>query len=120
MKFNQNIPIYLQIMKDIEYSLIAGKYISGERMDTVRELAVQYGVNPNTVQRALSELERNQLVYSERTNGRFITDDHDRIDMLRNDFVSDKIDAFIKEMRLLGVMDDQIIEHVRGRINHGK
>lgn len=120
MNFDQNMPIYLQIMKHIEYSIISGKYGNGERMDTVRELAVQYSVNPNTVQRALSELERNQLVFSERTSGRFITNDRERIETLRNAFMLEKVDAFIKEMQLLGIGDTQIIEHVKGRLNHGK
>lgn len=120
MKFDQNMPIYLQIMEHIEYSIISGKYHSGERMDTVRDLAVQYCVNPNTVQRALSELERDQLVFSERTNGRFITNDCERIGALRSVYISEKVDAFIKEMKLLGIEDAHIIEHVKGRLNHGE
>lgn len=120
MKFDQNIPIYLQIMADIKRSIIIGKYPCGSRMETVRNMAIDYGVNPNTVQRALSELEREQLVFTERTNGRFITEDKERINSIRNEFALQVMDDFIKEMKDLGLQDESIIEKLKGRLENGR
>ena len=71
MDFDTNLPIYLQIMTEIKRLIITGTYKPSQKIPSVRELAIDYGVNPNTVQRALSELEREGLVASERTSGRF-------------------------------------------------
>ena len=66
-------PIYLQLMERIQTDIVSGKYKPGEKLPSVRELALDAAVNPNTMQKALSELERIGLVYSQRTSGRFIT-----------------------------------------------
>lgn len=80
MEFDNNRPIYLQLLEDFKLKISSGEWKSGEKMDTVRNLAKIYEVNPNTVQRALQELEREGLAKSNRTSGRFITDDTDLID----------------------------------------
>lgn len=80
MEFDNNRPIYLQLLEDFKLKISSGVWKSGDKMDTVRNLAKIYGVNPNTVQRALQELEREGLAKSNRTSGRFITDDTDLID----------------------------------------
>lgn len=120
MKFDQNTPLYLQIMLDIKQSIITGEYPSGSRMDTVRNLAIHYGVNPNTVQRALSELEREQLVYTERTNGRFISEDEERIHQVQSEFANRITDTFISEMRRIHMQDEEMIEKLKGRLMYGK
>ena len=68
-------PIYLQLMERIQRDIIAGVYQPGDKLPSVRDLALEAAVNPNTMQKALSELERSGLVYSQRTSGRFITED---------------------------------------------
>ena len=75
-KFNDNAPIYLQIVNTLKRNIASGAYPPGSRLPSVRDLALEAGVNPNTMQRALSELERSGLVNSQRTAGRFITEDH--------------------------------------------
>lgn len=77
--FKDNVPIYLQIMQDIKKQIAAGKLHEKDKVSSVRELALYYGVNPNTVQKALSELEREGLMKSERTLGRFISIDDEKI-----------------------------------------
>ena len=78
-------PIFLQILERIRMDIISGKYTPGEKLPSVRELAAQAAVNPNTMQRAFAELERTGLVYSKRTSGRFITEDQEMIDAIRAD-----------------------------------
>lgn len=73
--FASDRPIYLQIIEHIQADVICGKYTQGERMPSVRELAAEASVNPNTMQRALSELEESGLLVSQRTTGRFVTED---------------------------------------------
>ena len=80
MEFDNNRPIYLQLLEDFKLKISSGQWKSGEKMDTVRNLAKIYEVNPNTVQRALQELEREGLAKSNRTSGRFITDDEELIE----------------------------------------
>lgn len=82
MEFDNNRPIYLQLLEDFKLKISSGQWKSGDKMDTVRNLAKIYGVNPNTVQRALQELEREGLAKSNRTSGRFITDDEGKINEL--------------------------------------
>lgn len=120
MNFDANIPIYLQIMDDFKKLIVAGTYVSGMKVKAVRELALDYGVNPNTVQRALSELEREQLLYSERTSGRYITKDEKLIDTLKTDVANRCIDMCIKELQELGFSDAQIIEKIQRRIQDGE
>ena len=74
-KFNDGAPIYLQIVNTLKRNIASGAYPPGSRLPSVRDLALEAGVNPNTMQRALSELERSGLVNSQRTAGRFITED---------------------------------------------
>lgn len=80
MEFDNNRPIYIQLLEDFKLKISSGEWKSGDKMETVRNLAQAYGVNPNTVQRALQELEREGLAKSNRTSGRFITDDEDLIE----------------------------------------
>lgn len=82
MRFDNNRPIYIQLLEDFKLKISSGEWKSGEKMDTVRNLAESYGVNPNTVQRALQELERENLAKSNRTSGRFITDDEELIEKI--------------------------------------
>ena len=79
-EFRADAPIYTQLCEQLTLAIVSGVFGPGERLPAVRELAVDAGVNPNTMQRALSELERNGLVYTQRTAGRFVTEDFARIE----------------------------------------
>ena len=78
-------PIYLQIVERLELSIVSGQFKPGDKVPSVRELAVEAGVNPNTMQKAMVELERQGLVHSERTSGRFITEDEAMITQVREE-----------------------------------
>lgn len=112
MDFDTNLPIYLQIMEKIKLQIITGHYSPGDRIPAVREQALEFGVNPNTMQRALSELERENLVYSERTLGRFITTDRDLICSVREDMALKIVREFIENMKELKYKSKDIIEYI--------
>ena len=121
--FNSTEPIYLQIMYSIRLGIVAGAWAPGSRVSPVRDLALQFGVNPNTMQRALSELERTGLLYSERTSGRFVTTDTGLISGIRNDISSEEIRRFMQSMERLGYTPDQIkqrIVEVMNAVNDNK
>lgn len=108
--FKSDRSIYSQIIEHFEISILSGEFLPGEKLDSVRELASKASVNPNTMQRALSELERIGLVYTQRTNGRFITQDLSVIENARNSFAKKHIIDFLNRMQNLGLSKTQIIE----------
>lgn len=103
-------PIYLQLMERIQQDIIAGVYRPGDKLPSVRDLALDASVNPNTMQKALSELERSGLVYSQRTSGRFITEDNQLLKKMKQDLASEHIQQFFAKMRLLGFKDEEFSE----------
>ena len=106
---DNNIPIYLQIMEQIQRDIISGRYRPGDKLPSVRELAVEAAVNPNTMQKALSELERGGLVYSQRTSGRFITEDEELLKELKKERAGRYLAEFVENMYNLGLKDDEIL-----------
>lgn len=115
--FNDNSPIYQQIIEHIKLSIAVGEYNAGDKLLPVRELASVAEVNPNTMQKALSELEREGLVYSQRTSGRFITDDADKIVKLRKTLAQEQIDWFITKMSQLGYSPEEAVAQLKEHIN---
>ena len=108
-EFDGNTPIYLQLVQLFRQNIAGGSWSPGERVASVRELALTYGVNPNTVQRALSELEREGLAYTERTSGRFITTDTQRIAATRDQLAEQQVARFLAQMRELGYKRAQLL-----------
>jgi len=102
-------PIFIQIMDIISLDIISGKYAPGEKLPSVRDLAQEASVNPNTMQKALSELERTGLVFSQRTSGRFITEDVQMIEDLKSQKAKEKIKEFLENMEKLGVNHEETI-----------
>ena len=102
-------PIYLQLMERIQHDIISGTYKPGDKLPSVRELAIEASVNPNTMQKALSELERIGLVHSRRTSGRFITEDTSMIDELKSTLAKDKITELLSFMQQLGFQENEIL-----------
>ena len=100
--FSPDIPIYLQIVEQLEQMIASGMLSPGDRLMSVREFASDANVNPNTMQKALTELENRGIVYSKRTSGRFITDDPQRISQLREELAEKEITAFLGAMKRLG------------------
>ncbi|MBQ8279181.1 MAG: GntR family transcriptional regulator [Roseburia sp.] len=109
-------PIFLQIMERIQMDIISGKYKAGDKLPTVRELASVAAVNPNTMQKAFSELERMGLVYSQRTSGRFITEDLAMIEGLKTDFAQAKIEEFLDSMRKINFSDEEILSLINQKM----
>ena len=110
LKLDDNMPIYVQIMSRVRESIASGELAPGERVASVRELAADFEVNPNTMQRALTELEREGLLISERTAGRFVTTDRKLILQLKQQAAEEAADAFRREMGALGFSDEEMVE----------
>ena len=106
-------PIYLQIVERVSLDIVAGKYLPGDKLPSVRDLAAEAGVNPNTMQKALSELERNGLVYSLRTSGRFITEDKAMIEQMREELATTQIQEFLDKMRQMGFDQKKVIQLIK-------
>lgn len=112
-------PIYLQLMERIQHDIISGVYQPGDKLPSVRDLALDAAVNPNTMQKALSELERGGLVYSHRTSGRFITDDSTLLEKIKTDLAQEYISTFLSQMRRLGVNDSETLEMIKETLGGG-
>lgn len=110
MKFNPSIPIYMQIMDSIQQDIVTGVLAPGERIDSVRVLSEKYGVNLNTMQRACSELERKQVIYTQRGVGSFVTRDESVIAGLKLEMSSSMVNDFIQGMQRIGYSSKDILE----------
>lgn len=111
--FNNTQPIYLQILRRVCRQVVRGEIKAGDKLPSVREMALHSGVNPNTVQRVYSELERLEIAETRRGLGSFITENENRLRQLREDLKSEQIGSFIKDMREMGFSPDEIQEGVR-------
>ena len=111
--FDDKLPIYLQIIQILKADIARGKYQTGEKLPAVRELALTAGVNPNTMQRAMMEMEREELVYSQRTAGRFVTEDGERIRRLRESLARNQVKDFLEGMYQLGFQLGEIVTFVQ-------
>ena len=103
-------PIYLQLEDIIKSKIIAGIYKPGQKLPSVRELAAEAAVNPNTMQKALSELERSGLVYAQRTSGRYITEDTHIMKHLKQQLAHEQILQFLEAMSHLGFTKEESIQ----------
>ena len=108
-KFDGNAPIYTQLVDQMKLGIVSGEWIPGQRIPAVRELAVDAGVNPNTMQRALQELERQGLMFSQRTSGRFVPEDREMIEDAKRTLANRHISAFIRQMQALGYTRQEIV-----------
>lgn len=110
--FNNNEPIYIQLVEALKLRIISGQVLAGSKLPSVRELAEEAEVNPNTMQRALAELEREGLVFSQRTSGRFVTEDIKHIKSLRTTYGMKKIEVLVKALMQLGYTKMEISQLV--------
>ena len=111
-EFDNNKPIYLQLVDIIKLKIISKELKPGSKLNSVRDMAQEFGVNPNTMQRALSELERENLLYSQRTNGRFVTDNEDNINQLREEVAKVEILSLYNILTKLGYKKEGLIQLV--------
>lgn len=115
-QFDPNRPIYIQVMEDVKRKITSNEYKPRDKILPVREMASEYAINPNTVQKALSELEREKIVYSQRTNGRYITEDEQIIFNLKKEMIAQRIDSFLLDMKHLGFSKEEIIKMIQEEI----
>lgn len=113
-KFRGDLPIYSQLVEQIQLGIVSGSFQPGERLASVRDMAAEAGVNPNTMQRALQELEREGLVYSQRTSGRYVTEDMQVIERTKKQFAEEQVRSFLEAMRKLGYQQKEIISMLMG------
>lgn len=111
--FSNDLPIYSQLIGQIKVGIVSGVFPPGERLPSVRDLATEAGVNPNTMQRALAELERDGLVYSQRTAGRFVTEDAAMIEQAKRGLARGHIQTFLEAMGRLGYAWEEILDLLR-------
>lgn len=113
-------PIYSQLVEIIQMQIISGKYQAGDRLPSVRELAAEAGVNPNTMQKALAELERNGLLITQRTSGRTITEDIKLIKEIQANLANEYIKNFFRMMKELGYSEQEILSLIEKAAEEGK
>lgn len=113
--FNNDRPIYLQIIDELKLEIISGKLSANEKLPSVRDLSQMLKVNPNTLQKALMELEREGLIYTERTNGKFVTQDKNIISSVKNEIIESKIVQFYEDMQKIGIQKEDIIKYLKER-----
>lgn len=107
--FKSDRPIYTQVLEKTRFHIISGIYPAGSKLPSVRDLAAEASVNPNTMQKALSELERSGLIYSQRTSGRYVTEDENMIKKVREDMATEQIRDFFKLMKDLGYSPEETV-----------
>ena len=103
-------PIYLQLVEQIQLKILSGEYPAGNRLKSIRDLASEAAVNPNTMQRALAELENSGLVYAQRTSGRFITDNTEKISQIRRTYAKKSVLECTQQLNSLGYSRDEMIK----------
>ena len=116
--FDNDRPIYIQIVELLEMMIISGKLKPSDKIPSVREYALDFKVNPNTMQRALTELEDKKLIYTQRTNGKYVTEDENVIKKFKTEFINKRLDSFVESMNNIGVSKKDIKKHLEERIKN--
>lgn len=116
MEFDPNIPIYIQIMTYIKKEIVTGRLHEGNKVPSVRELAGELQINPNTIQRTFQELEREGIIETRRGTGRYVTKERGRIMEMKKDMSKELLTAFINGMNALGFSEEEIVVLVRSSL----
>ena len=112
--FDNNIPIYIQLLEYMKIYLISGVFKCGEKLPSVREFANTFKVNPNTMQKALAELEDMNLIYTERTNGKYVTKDEKVIEKLKDEYAVTLAKSYMQGMKRIGLGKADSIKYLEG------
>jgi len=113
-------PIYAQIVEKLQLQIVSGFYHPGDKLPSVRDLASEASVNPNTMQKAFAELERSGLISTQRTSGRLVTEDVSMIKAVQETIATEQIKAFFEQMRELGYSKEEIIVLLKNAIEEEK
>lgn len=108
-EFQDHLPIYAQLMDTLKRRIVTGRYLPGEKLPSVRELAAEAGINPNTVQRAFSELEREGLIYTQRATGKYVTENEADIKSAKQTLAKTQVADFLRAMQSLGFSVGDVI-----------
>jgi DNA-binding transcriptional regulator YhcF (GntR family) len=111
--FDNNIPIYIQLLEYLKIYLISGVFKCGDKLPSVREFATTFKVNPNTMQKALAELESMDLIYTERTNGKYVTKDQKLIDKLKDEYAITLAKSYFQGMKRIGLGKADSIRYLK-------
>ena len=111
--FDNERPIYIQLVELIRIKIVSGEFQRGQKIPSVRELALAMKVNPNTMQKALVELEDEKLIYTERTNGKYVTEDEKLIEKVKNELAKEKVENYIDSMNSIGISFDEAVKYLQ-------
>ena len=111
--FDNERPIYIQLVEMIRIDIVSGKFKKGQKLPSVRELAFYYKVNPNTMQKALVELESEKLIYTERTNGKYVTNDSKVINKAKEKLAKEKVKEYLSSMNSIGITYEESIKYLQ-------
>ena len=111
--FDNERPIYIQLVEIIRVQIVSGKFQKGQKIPSVRELALTMKVNPNTMQKALVELENEKLIYTERTNGKYVTEDENLIEKVKKELAREKVNNYLNSMNDIGISYDEAIKYLQ-------
>lgn len=119
-KFDNKIPIYIQIINSIKADIINGKLKPGDKLPSIREMAINYKVNPNTLQRVYQELERDNITYTQRGTGSFIKEDSSMVKNLKKEMASEVIEIFLENIKSFGFDNEEIVKVIKERLEEEK
>jgi len=111
--FDNERPIYIQLVEMIRTYIVSGKFQKGQKLPSVRELALNMKVNPNTMQKALVELENEKLIYTERTNGKYVTQDEKLIEKAKKELAEEKVNNYLNSMKSIGISYDSAVRYLQ-------
>mgnify|MGYP004522768451 CR=1 FL=1 len=111
--FDNERPIYIQLVEMIRIDIVSGKFKKGQKLPSVRELALIMKVNPNTMQKALAELENEKLIYTERTNGKFVTEDEKMIEKTKKQLAQEKVNNYLNSMESIGISYESAVKYLQ-------
>jgi DNA-binding transcriptional regulator YhcF (GntR family) len=111
--FDNERPIYIQLVEMIRIDIVSGKFQKGQKIPSVRELALIMKVNPNTMQKALAELENEKLIYTERTNGKYVTEDEKLIENVKKELAQEKVNNYLNSMKNIGISYELAIKYLQ-------
>ncbi|MFD1851168.1 GntR family transcriptional regulator [Oceanobacillus bengalensis] len=120
LEFDANKPIYLQLIHRISSEIVRGDKREGEKLPSVREYAVEVGVNTNTISRVYRELELLQIVTTKRGQGTFVTEDVNRLTRLREEMKQEQIKQFIMDMQEMGFSINEMLEGIMNNGSEGQ
>lgn len=111
--FDNERPIYIQLVELIRIDIVSGKYEKGSKLPSVRKLALTMKVNPNTMQKALVELENEKLIYTERTNGKYVTEDEKKLEKTKKQLAQEKVNNYLNSMKSIGINYEDALSYLQ-------